>query len=192
MRMQRRRVKSVVQADANAVDAQIGFRSAGNDVEQLGAIEVDTKRGSSGNVTFVNEGFDAANYQPWCGHMEILTNANRQMDRPAFTGFDGVGRWRLQRSSAEYRHPGENRSFDRDGPFLAMHRSQRQDVSLGMAQRPVCGRLPRRRGRGGQATTAGSRARAASLALGAPERTGLKFLGRTLPQYFATTGPPNL
>ncbi|WP_159011663.1 hypothetical protein [Bradyrhizobium sp. S69] len=77
MQTQRSRVKSVVQADANAVDPQIDrFRSAGNDVEQLGATEVDTERGSSGrgsagNVTFVNEGVDAASYQPWCRHVEI-------------------------------------------------------------------------------------------------------------------------
>ena len=72
MRTQRSRVKSVVQADANAVDPQIDrFRSAGNDVEQSGATEVDTECGSSGNVTFVNEGFDAARYRPLCGHVEI-------------------------------------------------------------------------------------------------------------------------
>lgn len=156
MRTQRSRVKSVVQADANAVDPQIDrFRSAGNDVEQLGATEVDMEifhcgnsagssgRGSSGNVTFVNEGFDAANYQPWCGHMEILTDANRQMDRPAFTGFDGVGRWRLQRSRAGHGHAGENRSFNRDSPSgrPALHRSQWQDVSLALAERPICGGL---------------------------------------------------
>lgn len=49
MQTQRSRVKSVVQANANAVDAQIDrFRSAGNDVEQSGATEVDTECGSSG------------------------------------------------------------------------------------------------------------------------------------------------
>lgn len=42
MQMQRGCVKSVVQADTNAVDAQIDrFRNPGNDVEQLRATGVD-------------------------------------------------------------------------------------------------------------------------------------------------------
>jgi hypothetical protein len=44
MQTQRGCVKPVVQADANAVDAQIDrFRNPGNDIEQLGAAEVDAE-----------------------------------------------------------------------------------------------------------------------------------------------------
>jgi hypothetical protein len=100
MQMQRGCVKSVVQADTNAVDAQIDrFRNPGNDVEQLRATSM---KGSMRRAI------------GYCA--EILTDANRQMDRPAFTGSDGVRQWRVQRSSAERGHPGEDRSFDRDGP----------------------------------------------------------------------------
>jgi hypothetical protein len=91
------------------------------------------------------------------------------MDRLAFTGFSGGDHWRLQQSSVEHGPPGGNGARDRDGPILALHRSQRQDVSLELAKRPFCGRLSRRRRRAGRATPVGSRARAASLALRAPE-----------------------
>jgi hypothetical protein len=65
MQMQRGCVKSVVQADANAVDAQIDrFWNPGNDVEQLLATEICMEVFQLGRPLRGNQRFDAGTGGP--------------------------------------------------------------------------------------------------------------------------------